>query len=154
MTPTTNTGGRATGRSALVALGVELVTKRLESVGCAIEAPARRGGTFEVRTPSDRTLRMYISTQHLGGYVFWPKRRFAPSADLLAAIVLIGGLAEPDVYLIPSSTWLDAKPPFTDRDNIGKRSEPEYGASVARSALPALEPFLWNDSGVKRGLLK
>lgn len=33
-----------------------------------------------------------------------------------------------------------------DRENIGKRSEPEYGISLARSSLDALQRFSWEVS--------
>ena len=136
------------GRSALVALGRTLVTSRFETAGCTVEAPERRGETFKVRTPSGRVLQMYMSTQRVGGYVFWPKRRFNIATDLVVTIVVIDAAPEPDVYLIPSTEWLDAKSPFTDRPNIGKRSEPEYGVSVSRSSLPTLERFLWTEPHV------
>ena len=146
MTPNENTGSTPSTRSALVAEGLRLVTRRFQSVGCTVDEPARRGGTFEVRTPSGRTLGMYVSTQHVGGYAFWPKRRFTPASDLIAAIALVNAGPEPDLYVIPSTEWLNARSPFTDRDNVGKRSEPEYGVSLSRSSLPALEPFRWSDA--------
>lgn len=153
MTPPENTTSTASSRSALVSIGLQLVTQRLESVGCTIEAPPRRGAAFAVRTPSARKLGFYISTQHVGGYAFWPKRRFTPASDLLAAIVLISADPEPDLYVIPSTEWLTARSPFTDRDNVGKRSEPEYGVSLSRSSLPHLERFRWSDAIVKGALL-
>ena len=150
MTATKKPGQKALGRGELVSRGRTLVTTRLERVGCTVKPPTKRGEPFSVRTPSALALEMYVSTQRVGGYVFWPKRRFTPAINLLAAVVLLVDAPEPDLYLIPSTEWLDAKPPFTDRDNIGKRSEPEYGISVARSSLPALEPFLWTESAANR----
>ena len=37
-----------------------------------------------------------------------------------------------------------------DRDNVGKQSEPEYGISLARSSLPALQRYGWDDTGSER----
>jgi len=45
---------------------------------------------------------------------------------------------------VPSTEWRRASPPLTDRPNVGKRSEPEYGISLARSSLPALQRYAWN----------
>jgi hypothetical protein len=98
-----------------------------------------------VETPSGRSLEVFVSTQRVGGYVFWTKRRFQPASNRFAAIVLLGDAGDPHVYLLPSTEWRNASPPITDRDNIGKRSEPEYGVSLARSSLPALARYLWDE---------
>jgi hypothetical protein len=89
---------------------------------------------------------VFVSTQRVGGYVFWTKRRFQPASDRFAAIVLLGDARDPSVYLVPSTEWSSASPPFTDRDNVGKRSEPEYGISLARSHLAALQRYAWDDT--------
>jgi hypothetical protein len=107
---------------------------------------SRTGGKLEVETPSGRSVEVFVSTQRLGGYVFWTKRRFTPATVRFAAIVLLAEADEPDVYLVPSTEWRTASPPLTDRPNIGKRSEPEYGISLARSSLPALQRYVWNGS--------
>jgi len=62
-----------------------------------------------------------------------------------AAIVLLMEAEDPAVYLVPSTEWLNAAPPLKDRPNIGKRSEPEYGISVARSSLPGLGRYAWDE---------
>ncbi len=124
-----------------------MVTERLEGLGCTVEAPSGRiSGKLDVETPSGRSIEVFVSTQRVGGYVFWTKRRFGPASDRFAAIALLSDAEEPDLYLIPSVEWRNAAPPFTDRDNVGKRSEPEYGVSVARSSLPALERYRWTEA--------
>jgi hypothetical protein len=123
-----------------------MVTERLESLGCTVKAPSSvTGGKLEVRTASGRPLEVFVSTQRLGGYVFWTKRRFAPASDRFAAVVLLTEAVDPDLYLVPSTEWLNASPPLKDRPNVGKRSEPEYGISLARSSLQALERYRWDD---------
>jgi hypothetical protein len=133
-------------RSELIALGRTIVRDRLESLGCTVDAPTSLvGGSLQVRTPSGRSLDVFVSTQRVGGYVFWTKRRFQPAADRFAAIVLLTEAEDPAVYLVPSTEWRNASPPLKDRPNIGKRSEPEYGISVARSSLPALARYAWDE---------
>jgi hypothetical protein len=88
---------------------------------------------------------VFVSTQRVGGYVFWTKRRFQPASSRLAAIVLLADAEDQDVYLVPSTEWRNASPPLTDRPNVGKRSEPEYGISLARSSLPALQQYAWDE---------
>src|SRR5262245_20956628 len=154
--PNVNTRGDKSGsklsRSELIALGRTIVRERLESLGCEVEAPSSLvGSRLEVRTPSGRSLEVFVSTQRVGGYVFWTKRRFQPAPNRLAAIVLLADAEDPAVYVVPSTEWRHASPPFTDRDNVGKKSEPEYGISLARSSLPALQRYAWNErSGRER----
>jgi hypothetical protein len=107
-------------------------------------------GRLEVETPSGRSAEVFVSTQRVGGYVFWTKRRFQPAEDRFAAIVLLADAGDPYVYLVPSTEWLNSSPPFTDRDNVGKKSAPEFGISLAPSSLPALERYLWDDASAKK----
>ena len=105
---------------------------------------SRIGGKLDVETPSARWLEVFVSTQRVGGYVFWTKRRFTPATNRFAVIVLLAEAKDPAVYLVPSTEWRSASPPLTDRPNVGKRSEPEYGVSLARSSLPALQRYAWS----------
>jgi hypothetical protein len=50
---------------------------------------------------------------------------------------------------VPSTEWRHATRPLVDRDNVGKRSEPEYGISLARSSLPALERYRWDERSAR-----
>jgi hypothetical protein len=139
-------------RKQLIALGRTIVTERLESIGCTVEAPSTRGGSkLDVRTPSGRSVEVFVSTQREGGYAVWTKRRFQPADDRLAAVALLGEGDEPALYLVPSTEWRSASPPLVDRDNVGKKSEAEYGISLAHSSLPALRRYLWDDESA-RGL--
>ena len=138
-------------RQELIALGRNVVTERLESLGCTVTPPSTRtGGKLTVETPSGRSVEVFVSTQRLGGYVFWTKRRFKPATNRFAAIVLLGDAEDPELYLVPSTEWRSASPPLTDRPNVGKKSEPEYGISLARSSLPALRRYRWDDKSASR----
>jgi len=139
-------------RTERIALGKATVTERLESIGCTVTAPSSLiDGKLDVRTPSGRALEVFVSTQRVGGYVFWTKRRFQPAANRFAAIVLLPDAEDPYVYLVPSTEWRSASPPLKDRDNVGKKSEPEFGISLARSSLPALERYRWDDGSSVNG---
>jgi hypothetical protein len=116
-----------------------------------VKAPASRiDSRLEVATRSGQSIEVFVSTQRLGGYVFWTKRRFQPASNRFAAIVLLTDAEDPEVYLVPSTEWLSASPRLTDRDNIGKRSEPEYGIPLARSSLSALERYAWDAQAGKK----
>jgi hypothetical protein len=136
-------------RSEMTALGRSLVTDRLTSIGCGVEPPrSRADGRLHATTPSQRLLEVFVSTQRLGGYTFWTKRRLQPSPERIAAIVLLPEAPTPTLYVLPTTEWLHAAPPLTDRDNVGKKSEPELGISLARSWLPTLERYRWEVTDV------
>jgi hypothetical protein len=140
-------------RAELTAFGRTIVTELLEGAGCTVKPPAARAsGKLDVTTPSGRPIEVFVSTQRVGGYAFWTKRRFPISADRFAAIVLLSDAADPDVYLVPSTEWRTADPPLKDRPNVGKRSDPEYGVSLARSSLPELERYRWDDEAGREHL--
>jgi len=135
-------------RRELVALGKTLVTERLEAIGCTVTLPQGLvDGRLTVVTPSGKAAEVFVSTQRLGGYVFWTKRRLELADNRFAGVVLLTETEEPFVFLVPSLEWLHASPPLKNRDNIGKRSEPEYGISLARSSLPALARYAWDLGG-------
>jgi hypothetical protein len=132
-------------RSDLIALGRTTVTHLFEGIGCSVSAPESHSeNRLDVQTPSGRRLDVYVSTQHLGGYAFWTKRRLEPAADRYAAVVLLADASEPEVYLVPTTDLLGGVAPLKNRDNVGKQSEPEFGISLARSSLPALERYRWD----------
>jgi hypothetical protein len=139
------------GRTELIALGKSMVTERLEELGCRVGAPGGLArGHLDVATPSGLSLEVFVSTQRVGGYVFWTKRRFEPDGHRFAAIALLDAVQDPGLYLIPSIEWRHPSPPLKDRPNVGKRSEPEYGITLARSSLAALGRFGW-DAQVRLG---
>jgi hypothetical protein len=74
-------------------------------------------------------------------YVFMRKDKFRPTPNLLLALIILNDSGGPEMYLIPSSAWRDARPPFVGYDYDGKRSAPEYGLRLTPSAMAALEPF-------------
>src|SRR3954462_5615464 len=122
-------------RQELIALGRTIVTGRLQMLGCTVK-PA--GGKLDVNTPSGRSLEVFVSTQRVGGYAFWTKRRLQPAPHRFAALVLISDQEEPDFYLVPTEAWLDPAPPLTAPEYEGKKSEPEYGIEIGPSSLRLL----------------
>ena len=53
------------------------------------------------------------------------------------------------MYLVPSTDWLDASPPLKNRPEIGKKSDPEFGISLARSSLPGARALPWDEASTK-----
>jgi hypothetical protein len=138
-------------RHELIAFGRKAVIDRLQEIGCQVDSGDRSGtGPLEVTTASGRDIEVFVSTQRLGGYAFWTKRRLQPAPARFAAIVVLAGDDDPEVLLVPTTDWLDASPPLRDRDNVGKRSEPEYGISLAGSWMPALTRYAWEPAAAKQ----
>jgi len=106
-------------------------------------------GRLEVETPSGRAIELFVSTQRVGGYAFWTQRRLPLASNRFAAVVLLADGDDPSVYVVPSTDWRDASPPLKNRPNIGKKSEPEFGISLARSSLPALARYSWDEASTR-----
>ena len=137
-------------RSELTALGKTTVRDRLESRGCTVKMPTSQiDGRLEATTPSGRSLEVFVSTQRVGGYAFWTQRRLPLASDRFVAVVLLADADDPSVYIVPSTDWRDASPPLKNRPNIGKKSEPEFGISLARSSLPALARYAWDEASTQ-----
>jgi hypothetical protein len=71
------------------------------------------------------------------------------SGNRFAAVVLLADADDPSVYLVPGTDWLGASPPLKNRPNVGKKSDPEFGISLARSSLPALARYSWDEASTK-----
>jgi hypothetical protein len=93
-----------------------------------------------------------VSSQRLGGYAVWAKRRLEPDDHRFTAVVLLADAEAPNLHLVPTVEWRDATAPLVDRDNVGKRSEAEYGIRLTRASLPALARYEWNVDASKRYL--
>jgi hypothetical protein len=135
-----------TSTTDLIAFGKRLATAKLEEAGCRVTPPGNpREGKLAVRTPSGRRVEVFVSTQRIGGYAFWTKRRLQPAADRFAVVVLFDAAPSSRLYLVPSTEWDHARSPLTDRDYVDQASEPEYGIELGRSRLDQLEQYAWDD---------
>jgi hypothetical protein len=138
------------GRVDLVSFGKDLVTDRLERLGCTVVRPTNPvDGKLEVGTATGRSVEVFVATQRVGGYAFWTKRRPHPARHRLAVLVLLNQGPEPALYVVPSEDWLEPAPPLTDRDYEGRASEPEYGIEIGRSSLPRLRRYAWTETAAK-----
>ena len=139
------------GRSDLIAFGRNLVSERIEQLGCAVTPPPSPvDGRLSVRTTTGRSLEVFVSTQRIGGYTFWTKRRLQPAIDRIAVLVLLSDAPVPELYLVPSTEWLDARAPLTDRDYEGRKSEPEYGIEITSSTVPLLARYNWSSATARK----
>jgi len=86
-------------------------------------------------------------------YVFSPKEKFRIRPNLLAVIVVLQDEREPDLFLIPSTSWQqpdsDLAGVLVDRDYEGLKSKPEYGVNLSNKGMPVLERFRLGSASVK-----
>ncbi|MET4082052.1 hypothetical protein ABIB40_002008 [Pedobacter sp. UYP30] len=65
-------------------------------------------------------------------YVFMPKSKFELKPNLCLVLVLFVQDELPEIYLIPSQTWLAPNTLFVDRDYLpSQKSKPEYGVQLS-----------------------
>ena len=101
-----------------------------------------RGLDFIIRSGPGHYAKIQVkAARGLSTYVFMRKAYFAPAPTLALALALFREGAEPDLYLIPSTVWLDPKSPFVSREYEGLKSPPEYGLNLSAGALTTLEPY-------------
>jgi hypothetical protein len=125
--------------------GRELVARRLEGHGGRVIQDARPPGSpLRVRGRT-RECELFVSTQKVGGYAFWTKRRLEPAGDRYVAIVLLSEGEAPELFLIPTLDFRHAAKPLTDRDFVGLKSEPEYGVELTAASIARLQPYAWAD---------
>jgi hypothetical protein len=116
--------------------GFDVHTSELDDRG--IDFVIRKGDTryFDVQVKSIRNL----------NYIFFPKDKFQPRVNLLAAIVLFSNGKQSSLYLIPSTLWLQPNSLFVSRDYEGLKSKPEYGLNLSLKNLSLLAEFSFEKS--------
>lgn len=74
-------------------------------------------------------------------YVFAQKAKFQLSERLYMALVLFTDGVAPELYLIPSTAWLNPNELLVDREYEGLKSEPEYGVNLSRKNMELLDQY-------------
>ena len=120
-------------KMALVRAGFDVFSPEVDDKGIDL--------VLRIHGDTPRYHDVQVKTVRRTTYGFMRKDKFRPAPNLLLALVILDEDEEPRMFLIPSSAWQGAKPPFVDRDYDGKRSAPEYGLMLSPSALVTLEPF-------------
>ena len=102
-----------------------------------------RGVDFVIRK-DDRYYDVQVKSARGLNYIFFPKDKFSPRDNLLAAIVLFFDGEPPQLYLIPSKEWLKPNALLVSRDYEGKKSKPEWGLNLSKKNLPLLSRFAFD----------
>jgi len=102
-----------------------------------------RGVDFVIRK-DDRYYDVQVKSARGLNYIFFPKDKFSPRDNMLAAIVLFFDGEPPQLYLIPSKEWLKPNALLVSRDYEGKKSKPEWGINLSKKNLPLLSRFAFD----------
>lgn len=119
-------------KMALTLRGLDVYTPEVDDRGLDFIVRAGAGRYYEIQVKSVRGLNSYI---------FMRKAFFAPAPDLFLAVALFAEGADPDLYLLPSTIWLEPSGPFVSRDYENLKSPPEYGLNLSKAALAVLEQY-------------
>lgn len=125
--------GEYVAKMALVRAGFDVFSPEVDD----------KGIDFVLRIDDDppRYHDVQVKTVRRTSYVFMRKDEFRLTPNLLLALVILPEHREPEMYLIPSSAWREARHPFVDRNYPDKASAPEYGIVLSPAALTALARF-------------
>jgi hypothetical protein len=104
-----------------------------------------KGIDFVIRKHESQYYDVQVKSARGLSYIFFPKEKFAPSKNLLAAIVLFTDEEPPALYLVPSTVWLEPNTLFVSRDYVGKKSKPEWGLNLSKRNLALLAPYAFED---------
>lgn len=100
-----------------------------------------RGIDFVARYNSNPFISIQVKSIRESGYVFMQKDKFMPSKDLYLALAILNEGREPNLYLIPSTAWLESNDLFKDKNYEGKKSNPEWGLNLSGKNMPLLKDY-------------
>jgi hypothetical protein len=120
----------------LLALNFDIYTVDVDDHGIDLIVRKRNSLFLEFQVKSNRNL----------NYIFFPKATFVPRNNLFAVVVPFFEREAPQLYLIPSITWLEPNAFFVDRDygQEGQTSKPEWGLNFSAKNLPYLAPYAFD----------
>ncbi|MEM7210311.1 MAG: DUF4365 domain-containing protein [Pseudomonadota bacterium] len=127
----------------------EYYTKlRLTRHGLQIYSPEidDRGIDFIARPGDGPFIEIQVKSIRGFNYVFMRKEHFplGQTRYLVLGLFVADSSDEPDLFLIPATTWLQPDAVFVSRDYEDSKSAPEWGINVSRKNLPRLRDFAFD----------
>ena len=111
--------------------GFQVYTTEVDDRGIDFVARYNEGPFFTVQVKSVRGF----------NYVFMQKDKFSPSKKLYLALAILDEGEEPNLYLIPSTAWLEPNGLFKDKNYEGKKSRPEWGLNISEKNMSLLNEY-------------
>ena len=103
-----------------------------------------RGIDFVVKNPKDRDYyEIQVKAIRNSGYVFMKKEYMPISNNRLICLLLFADEHLPNVYIIPSTTWLMPNALFVEHnyEKDDQVSAPEWGMNLSKKNIPLLESY-------------
>ena len=111
--------------------GFQVYTTEVDDRGIDFVARYNEGPFFTVQVKSVRGF----------NYVFMQKDKFSPSKESYLALAILDEGEEPNLYLIPSTAWLEPNDLFKDKNYEGKKSRPEWGLNISEKNMSLLYEY-------------
>ncbi len=117
----------------LLMLGLEVYVSEVDDRGIDFVVKRADGVFWEIQSKSLRGF----------GYVFLRKEHFQPREGLFVALTFFKENEAGDIFLIPSTEWIDPKGIFVERNygDEGQKSKPEWGINVSEKGMDQLRQF-------------
>jgi hypothetical protein len=101
-----------------------------------------KGIDFVIRKGNNRYYDIQVKSVRGSNSIYFNKSHFDLRGNLYATIVLFKEDMLPDLFLIPSTTWLNLNSLFVSRDYPPpRRSEPEWGLNLSAKNYPLLQDY-------------
>ena len=139
--PWSKLGKQQLGRYAEYLVKMELTLHGLDVYTAEVDD---KGIDFIVRKDSQHYYDIQVKSARGLTYVFFPKSKFSPRANLYAAFVHFIGEDQKKLYLIPSIEWLEPNNLLVYREYKGLKSAPEFGINLSKVNLPLLNEFAFD----------
>lgn len=120
----------------LTMYGFQVYTTEVDDRGIDFVARYEKGAFIEIQVKSVRS----------HGYIFMQKSKFSIKDNMYLALCILHERIAPDLYLIPSTVWLEPDTIFVDRDYNGKKSAPEWGINLSKKNISVLEKYKFEDT--------
>ena len=127
------------GRYAEYFVKMELTRYGLEIYSSEVD---NSGIDFIAKTSSSRYYDFQIKAVREINYIPFPKNRFIPRDNLIAAIVICIENEEPNLFLIPSISWKTPNKFLVSKDPENGETEAEWGLNLTKETCNRLEPYL------------
>lgn len=113
--------------------GFQIYTSEVDDRGLDFVARYKNSDFLSIQVKSLRTR---------NGYIFMKKKYFEPHPNLYVVVGLLTDTEVPNLYLIPSTVWLNPNNVFVNREyGEDKISDPEWGLNISKKNMPAIEPY-------------
>lgn len=126
------------GRYAEYLVKIALVSNGLDVYSTEVDD---REIDFVVKINHDSYYDIQVKSIRGRKYIFFPKSKFEPRKNLLAAVVVFIEKEDPLLFMIPSTDWLSPNNLLVERNYEGLPSQAEWGLNISERNWPILDGY-------------